>query len=68
LELLNNNHDFPSSLSSNNKHLVQVGHIRQDFSLDKNKGWNFWISGDQLLRGAAYNAYLIMEKILFKKI
>jgi aspartate-semialdehyde dehydrogenase len=67
LELLNNNHDFPSSLSSNNKHLVQIGHIRQDFSLDKNKGWNFWISGDQLLRGAAYNAYLIMEKILFKK-
>jgi len=63
LELINNEHVFPSSISSNNSHLVQVGHIRQDFSLDKNKGWNFWISGDQLLRGAAYNAYLIMHKI-----
>lgn len=63
LELINNGHVFPSSISSNNSHLVQVGHIRQDFSLDKNKGWNFWISGDQLLRGAAYNAYLIMHKI-----
>ena len=63
LELINDNHIFPSSISSNNKHQVQVGHIRQDFSLDKNRGWNFWISGDQLLRGAAYNAYLIMQKI-----
>jgi len=64
LELINDDHSFPSSISSNNKHLVQVGHIRQDFSLDENKGWNFWISGDQLLRGAAYNAFLIMKKII----
>lgn len=64
LELINDNHIFPSSISSNNKHQVQVGHIRQDFSLDKNKGWNFWISGDQLIRGAAYNAYLIIKKII----
>ncbi len=65
LELINdvNNHEFPSAISSNNSSLVQVGHIRQDFSLDKNKGWTFWISGDQLLRGAAYNAYLIMLKL-----
>jgi aspartate-semialdehyde dehydrogenase len=64
LELINDNHIFPSSISSNNKQQVQVGHIRQDFSLDKNKGWNFWISGDQLLRGAAYNAYLIYKKLI----
>jgi aspartate-semialdehyde dehydrogenase len=63
LELINDNHIFPTSISSNNSHLVQIGHIRQDFSLDENKGWNFWISGDQLLRGAAYNAYLIMLKL-----
>ena len=65
LELINNinNNEFPSSISSNNSSIVQVGHIRQDYSLDKNKGWNFWISGDQLLRGAAYNAYLIMHKL-----
>jgi len=63
LELINDDHIFPSSISSNNKHLVQVGHIRKDFSLEENKGWNFWISGDQLLRGAAYNAFLIINKI-----
>ena len=54
---------FPESITSNNKLKVQVGHIRQDESLDEGHGWNFWISGDQLLRGAAYNAYLIMNKI-----
>ncbi len=66
LEIINNseNHIFPTALSTNLTHLVQVGHIRPDYSLDKNKGWNFWISGDQLLRGAAYNAYVIMEKLL----
>ncbi len=66
LQLLNDvyNHDFPSSLSTNNEHIVQVGHIRPDYSLEKNIGWNFWISGDQLLRGAAYNAYLTMVKLI----
>ena len=66
LELINNveEHKFPTSLSSNNSHLVQVGHIRQDYSLDDNTGWNFWISGDQLLRGAAYNAFIILKKLI----
>ncbi len=66
LEIINDmhNHIFPTALSTNLSTLVQVGHIRPDYSLDKNKGWNFWISGDQLLRGAAYNAYVIMEKLL----
>ena len=54
---------FPESITSNNKLKVQVGHIRKDDSLEEGFGWNFWISGDQLLRGAAYNAYLIMNKI-----
>jgi aspartate-semialdehyde dehydrogenase len=68
LELINDNvkHIYPTSLSSQNNHLVQVGHIRQDYSLPKNKGWNFWISGDQLLRGASYNAFIIMLKLLKK--
>jgi aspartate-semialdehyde dehydrogenase len=66
LEIINNadTHEFPTSISSNNSHLVQVGHIRPDHSLETNKGWNFWISGDQLLRGAAYNAFMIMNGIL----
>ncbi len=57
-------HMFPTSLSSNGSHLVQVGHIRKDNSLPNDKGWNFWISGDQLLRGAAFNAFLIMKKLV----
>jgi aspartate-semialdehyde dehydrogenase len=66
LQLINNvsEHVFPSSLSSNGSHLVQVGHIRADASLPNNIGWNFWISGDQLLRGAAFNAFLIMKKLV----
>ncbi len=65
LELLDNKkaHNFPDSLSSTDSTKVYVGHIRPDHSLEKNKGWNFWISGDQLLRGAAYNAFGIMENV-----
>jgi aspartate-semialdehyde dehydrogenase len=55
---------FPESITSNTKMKVQVGHIREDFSLDKGKGWNFWISSDQLLRGAAGNAYNIFKKLI----
>lgn len=66
LQIINepNSHTFPTSLSSNNTHLVQVGHIRPDMTLSNNIGWNFWISGDQLLRGAAFNAFLIMTNLL----
>ena len=65
LEILDNKAEkiFPESITSNNKKKVQVGHIREDFSLEKGYGWNFWISADQLLRGAAYNAYLILEQL-----
>ena len=54
---------FPESITSNNRMKVQVGHIRKDLSLEDGFGWNFWISGDQLLRGAAGNAYLIMKEL-----
>ena len=66
LDLINDvvTHQFPTSISTNNSHLVQVGHIRPDPSLGEGLGWNFWISGDQLLRGAAYNAFVIMKKLL----
>jgi len=40
---------------------VSVGHIRQNpHNLLE---WNFFIVGDQLTRGAAYNAYKIMKEI-----
>ena len=58
------NNNFPDTLASSNNTSVYVGHIRPDNSLPENIGWNFWISGDQLLRGAAYNAVMILEKLI----
>lgn len=58
------NNIFPETISSTNNEKVYVGHIRPDLSLHKNKGWNFWISGDQILRGASYNAFKILEKLI----
>jgi aspartate-semialdehyde dehydrogenase len=58
------NNIFPESITTNNQTKVQVGHIRQDNSLPSGLGWNFWLSADQLIRGAAYNAYLILDKIV----
>jgi len=65
LEILDNKNEkiFPESITSTNNVKVQVGHIRKDSSIKNGFGWNFWISGDQLLRGAAYNAFLILDAI-----
>lgn len=40
----------------------QVGRIRRDCALDN--GLCFWVSGDQLLKGAALNAVQIAEELL----
>jgi aspartate-semialdehyde dehydrogenase len=42
--------------------VVDVGRIRKDCAMDN--GLCFWVSGDQLLRGAALNAVLIAEELL----
>ena len=55
------NCNFPDTIISSSKNEVYIGHIRPDYSLPKNIGWNFWISGDQILRGAAYNAVEILK-------
>jgi aspartate-semialdehyde dehydrogenase len=39
-----------------------VGRIRTDCALDN--GLAFWVSGDQLLKGAALNAVQIGEELL----
>ena len=39
-----------------------VGRIRRDCALDN--GLAFWVSGDQLLKGAALNAVQIGEELL----
>lgn len=52
---------YPLNTFANNKPDVFVGRVRQDFS--KKKSLNMWVVSDNLLKGAAYNALQILEKI-----
>lgn len=54
---------YPMPLAVSGKDDVQVGRVRPDVSLER--GWNFWVVGDQIRKGAALNAVQIAE--LFKK-
>ena len=59
------NNEFPEPIKTSNQSFVSVGRIRHhpnDFRM-----WNFFVSGDQLLKGAAYNSVQILEHILEKK-
>jgi aspartate-semialdehyde dehydrogenase len=58
--------EFPEPIKSSNTHLVSVGRIRH--YPENYKNWSFFVSGDQLLKGAAYNSVQILEKILIKKL
>jgi aspartate-semialdehyde dehydrogenase len=52
---------YPMPLFTSEKDNCEVGRIRLDCALDN--GLCFWVSGDQLLRGAALNAVLIAEEL-----
>jgi aspartate-semialdehyde dehydrogenase len=54
----NNNH-YPTPLNVAGKDNCQVGRVRLDCALEN--GLSFWVSGDQLLKGAALNAVQIAE-------
>jgi aspartate-semialdehyde dehydrogenase len=54
--------EYPLPLYAAEKYNCQVGRIRQDCALDN--GLAFWVSGDQLLKGAALNAVQIAEELL----
>jgi len=54
--------EYPLPLYAAEKDNCQVGRIRQDCALDN--GLCFWVSGDQLLKGAALNAVQIAEELL----
>jgi aspartate-semialdehyde dehydrogenase len=56
------NKKYPMPLFTAEKDNCEVGRIRKDCALDN--GLCFWVSGDQLLRGAALNAVLIAEELL----
>jgi aspartate-semialdehyde dehydrogenase len=55
---------YPMPLMAEGKDNCQVGRLRMDCALDN--GLCFWVSGDQLLRGAALNAVEIAEVLVAK--
>jgi len=56
------NKRYPMPLFTSEKYNCEVGRIRKDCALDN--GLAFWVSGDQLLKGAALNAVQIAEELL----
>merc|ERR1712039_536333 len=52
---------YPMPLNATGQYDVEVGRIRQSLIFG-DKGLEFFVSGDQLLRGAALNAVLIAEQ------
>jgi len=53
---------YPLPLNATGQSDVEVGRIRQSLVFGEN-GLEFFVSGDQLLRGAALNAVIIAEKV-----
>lgn len=53
---------YPMPLTSAGKYNVEVGRVRQSLAFG-DCGLEFFVSGDQLLRGAALNAVLIAEEM-----
>src|SRR5712675_2370465 len=56
------NNQYPQPLYLAEQYDCAVGRIRLDCALDN--GLAFWVSGDQLLKGAALNAVQIAEELL----
>ena len=54
--------EYPQPLHAADKYNCAVGRLRLDCALDN--GLAFWVSGDQLLKGAALNAVQIAEELL----
>jgi aspartate-semialdehyde dehydrogenase len=55
---------YPTPLERCMKEEIAVGRIRQDISVDDNKGLCIWAAGDQVMKGAALNAIQIGELLL----
>lgn len=58
--------EFPEPIKTSGKTDISVGRIRHD--IDDKSSWNFFISGDQLLKGAAYNSVQILKYFECKNI
>ncbi|MCB9894413.1 MAG: aspartate-semialdehyde dehydrogenase [Planctomycetes bacterium] len=57
---------YPIPLERSMKDEIGVGRIRQDVSVDDNRGLCLWAVGDQIMKGAALNAIQIGELLLKK--
>jgi aspartate-semialdehyde dehydrogenase len=55
---------FPMPLEATSQDEVLVGRIRQDISNPDGTGLEFWLSGDQIRKGAALNAVQIAETLI----
>jgi len=61
------NNSFPEPIKTTNTTDIMVGRIRPELDEDgmfNYKSWNFFISGDQLLKGAAYNSVQILNNLI----
>ncbi|HLP77678.1 MAG TPA: Asd/ArgC dimerization domain-containing protein, partial [Candidatus Paceibacterota bacterium] len=56
------NKKYPMPLFTSEKYNCEAGRIRKDCAMDN--GLCFWVSGDQLLKGAALNAVQIAEELI----
>jgi aspartate-semialdehyde dehydrogenase len=52
---------YPMPIDATGEYDVLVGRIRQDCSREDGRGIELFVSGDQLLKGAALNAVQIAE-------
>jgi len=52
---------YPMPVEAAEQYDVRVGRIRQDISRDDRRGLEIFVSGDQVLKGAALNAVQIAE-------
>ena len=58
--------EYPLPLYQAEKDNCAVGRVRKDCAMDN--GLCFWVSGDQLLKGAALNAVQIAEELLSSRV
>jgi aspartate-semialdehyde dehydrogenase len=61
------NKKYPMPIDASGKDDCLVGRIRQDCSRDDGRGLEIFVSGDQLLKGAALNAVQIAELLVRSK-
>jgi len=55
------NNVYPMPIDATNQDNILVGRIRQDISRNDKRGLDIFVSGDQILKGAALNAVQIAE-------